>query len=768
MKPIRSAQGNPGKKEITEIKKAEVRDKAFIKKAMDRWKFSADATQEQRRESLEDFKFAVLSEQWPQAVVKKFGNKVRLTINRVMAFVSQVTNEQRQQRPAGIVNPVGDNADKDTAEILQGLVRHVEVNCDAEVGDDIAFEQMVIGGWGWLRLWSEYVDDDPDSEWQQEIKYGAVPNPFTVYDDPSARHPLKIDAKWRFFIEDMPVEEYKEKYGENTNFASLEQFRSIGDNRAEWYTKESIRIAEYYHIEYDEQTIYQLSNGDTVKELKEGENAIKTRVKQVPKVIWTLMNAVQRLEEHEVPGSIIPSVPVLGYTHNIDGKQYVAGLVRNAKDPARAYNYQLSKATQAVAIAPTMPFVIAEQQAEGHEAEWKNANTGELAALTYKVVPNAPPPSRQTAEPPIQAISHLLTTADTDMKAVTGLFDPSLGQKSPDQSGKAIVALQRQGNVATANFSDNLARTKREMTRLMLQWIPVIYDTAAVRRIIKPDGTVEHVGVYNSKAGAMKGMTPEEAQEYAQAKLQEHIESGKIKKIYDIGVGRYDVTVSVGPSYQTKRQEQSASIMQLIGAYPELMHVCGDILISDLDFEQAREIAERVKRTIPPNILGEDDGTDPQESLTRKDAELQQLMQQHQQLAQSLEQANQIIQTKQVESQAKKEIAMAQEANKLAIEKLAAETQVTVAEINTKAQMAQTRLEYEHDMWKVLHGSAHDVGMQADQNAATAQQQAAQQQAAAQNQASAQDADASSQAADQAHQATMAQQAQENQPEAGQ
>ena len=202
---------------------SDLRDREFIEKALKRWKLSSEATAATRRESLDDFKFAVLSEQWPQSVIRKFGNKVRLTINRVMSFVNQVCNEQRQQRPAGTINPVGDQADKDTAEILQGLVRHVEVNCDAEVGDDIAFEHMVIGGEGWLRLWSEYVDDDPDNEWAQEIKYGAVPNPFTVYDDPSARHPLKIDAKWRFFVEDLPMDDYKEKYGETTNWASLDR-----------------------------------------------------------------------------------------------------------------------------------------------------------------------------------------------------------------------------------------------------------------------------------------------------------------------------------------------------------------------------------------------------------------------------------------------------------------------------------------------------------------------------------------------------------------
>jgi hypothetical protein len=748
MKKQLNANATPKPKGRSEADLKRESDRKFIETAMKRWKLSSEATADTRRDSLEDFKFRI-GEQWPEEIRRKRGSKVALTINRVASFCNQVTNEQRQQRPAGTVNPVGDQADKETAEILQGMVRHIEVNCDAEIADDIAFEHMVIGGFGWIRMWSEYIDDDPDNEWGQEIKVGAVPNPFTVYDDPAARHPLKIDAKWRFFVEDMLMEDYKEQYGELTDFASLEQFRSTGDSQPQWITKESIRIAEYYHIEFEEQTIYQLADGSTVQELQPGDNAIKTRKKQIPHVMLTLMNAVQKLEEHEVPGTIIPSFPVLGYNLNVDGKQYLAGLVRTAKDPARAYNYHLSAATQAVALAPKMPFIIAEGQAEGHEREWQAANTGDLAALTYKVVPGANAPIREATEPPIQAIAHLLTTADTDMKAVTGLFDPSLGQKSPDQSGKAIVALQRQGNVATSNFSDNLARTKREVTRTMLRWIPIIYDTAAVRRIIKPDGTVDHVGVYNSKAGAFAGMSPQEAQAEAQAQLQEHIDSGKIEKIYDIGVGRYDVTVSVGPSYQTKRQEQAASIMALISAYPELMHVCGDILINDLDFEQAKEIAERVKRTIPPNILGPADGTDPEADNARMSAELQQMMQQHQQLAQELEQATQVIQQKKIEAQAKLDTVRMQE-----------ETKVTVAEIQTKAQDAQARFQWTVDQWKILHQSAHDLGMQTDQNAADAQQQQAQ--AATQAQA---------QTSDQDHAATMAAQSQaadqQNQQAAG-
>ncbi|HXM63739.1 MAG TPA: portal protein [Terriglobales bacterium] len=764
MKPQHNASGTPAKKGPTPEQLAAQKDRAFIDLALKRWKASADATADWRREALEDFKFRI-GQQWPEEVKRRLGKKVALTINRTAAFCNQVTNEQRQQRPSATINPVGSDSDPETAEILQGIVRHIEVQCDAEVADDISFEHMVIGGLGWLRYWSEYEDDDPDNPWAQEIKIGAVPNPFTVYDDPNARHPLRIDAKWRFFVEDMPIEEYTAQYGKDMVAASsLEQFKSTGDTASQWISKDVIRIAEYYHIEYTEETLYQLQDGSTVvglEKLPEGAKIANTRKRQKPKVMWTLMNAMRKLEEHEVPGKVIPSVPVLGYNLNVDGKPYLAGLVRTAKDPARAYNYHLSKATDMVAIAPKMPFIATARQTEGFEREWQSANTGDLAVLHYNPDPQAPErPQRETAEPPIQAMSQLLVTADTDMKAVTGLFDPSLGQKTPDQSGKAIVALQRQGNVATANFSDNLARSKRELIRGILTWIPIIYDAPRVQRIIKPDGTVDHVGIYNSKGG-----DPQEAQQQAQEALQDALDAKAIKKIYNIGVGRYDVTVDVGPSFQTKRQQAAAEIQQLIAAYPEMLHVCGDLMVGQMDIPLAKEIAERIKRTIPPNILGPEDGSDPEETLARMQSELSTLMQQHQQLATELKNASQIIQTKQVEQQGKLATVKEQEASRQAIARLQAETQVTVAEITTKAQAARERLQWEIDQWKILHQSAHEVGMQAvdqEHEQGMAAQQAVTQ---ADSQQSDQDHEADMTAQGQQHEQQMAQQAQENQPE---
>lgn len=744
----RNARGNPRRK-TSEEDLAKANKQKFITQAMERWKRSAESTSETRKESLDDFRFRI-GEQWPDDVKRKRGKKPTLTINRIGAFCNQVTNEQRQQRPSGTVNPVGSGSDVDTAEILQGMIRHIEVNCDAEVADDIAFEHMVIGGWGWLGLYAEFSDDDPDDPFAQEIKQYAIPNPFTVYDDPDAKHPLRTDAKWRFIIKDMQRDEYKAEYP-NSDLAGLDSFHSYGDKPEGWLSKDSVRIAEYFVVEAtDDKMAYQLADGSITDKLPEGQTAVKSRMLTRQKVMRYIINAIESLEERELPGTIIPQVPVLGYNLNVDGKQYLAGLVRAGKDPARAYNYHLTAATIAVALAPKMPFILAEGQAEGHESEWKNSNSADLGALFYKPIQVGGSlvgrPQRETAEPPIQAISHLLLTADTDMKAVTGLFDPSLGQKSPDQSGKAIVALQRQGNVATSNFSDNLARAKRELTRLMLTWIPVIYDTPRIRRIIKPDGTVDHVAVYNSTASG--GTTEDDAK----GVLADQLEKKGIEKVFDIGVGKYDVTVSIGPSYQTKRQEAVASIMALVGAYPELVHICGDLMIGQMDIPLAKEIAERVKRTIPPNILGDGDGDDPEANLARVQGELQQLMQQHDESTQQLQQAVEIIKTKKIETQGKAEIAKMQDDAKIQIVKIQTAAQVEVAGLTNKLELAKI----DFQRWQLLHDSAHDVGQQAvDHEHEKEMQQAS----AAQAQ--------QSQESDQAHQADQATQAQEAaQPEA--
>lgn len=715
-KQLQAEEVRSAKSPLDEKEQRAEDQRRFMKLAMERFQLCSEAESSTRKASLDDFEFRA-GKQWPADILAQRATDGRpcLTMDRLANFTRQVTNEQRQQRPSIQVNPVGDGSDQETAEIEQGICRHIEVQSDAEIAYDNAFEHMCIGGFGYWRNLIDYVPRTFDLE----IYIKRIKNPFTVYMDPSAIEPDYSDAKFAFVIEDLTREEYKRQFP-NTDLASLVDLNSTGDAPPGWVSKDSVRIAEYWHVEEEERTLLLMEDGQVVDERDIDPDTEWRRVKNERqefkrKVIFSKINAVEEIETTEWPGQWIPIVRVDGDDIDINGKRYNAGLIRNMKDPQRARNYWVSAATETIALAPKAPWVAAEGQLEGHEPEWKQSNVRNLAVLTYKQTEAggkpAPPPQRQAVEPPIQAISQMIALSDNDLKAAPGLYDASLGAPGPEQSGKAILARQKQGDVATLNFSDNLARSIRHQGRILLDLIPKVYTAEKVQRIIKPDGAVDHVGIYNSQNG-------QQDPEALKLKLG-------MRKVYDIGVGRYDVTVSVGPSFQSKRQEAVAAMMALVQAYPQMVQVAGDLMVRSMDWPGAQEIADRLKKMVPPQLLDDSDET-PEVKLQKVQGQLQALTQQHDALTQALNQANQIINTKQVEQQAK-----------VVIAKLQSATQIAVAEIGAKTQNAQVRAQLEADELSQMHDAAHEIALQKDQQAHEADQsqqaQAAQAQQAQQS-----------------------------------
>jgi hypothetical protein len=289
----------------------------------------------------------------------------------------------------------------------------------------------------------------------------------------------------------------------------------------------------------------------------------------------------------------------------------------------------------------------------------------------------------------VQAITLMTRQADSDLKAVVGIYDPTLGQNKSDQSGRAVALLQKQSDIGNLNWADNLSRAIRYTGKLLLDLIPKIYDVPQVQRIINPDGSVKHVGIWNS--GQMPDVDPES------------ILGPAVKKIYDLGSGDYDVTVSVGPSYQTKRQEAVASQLEVLKVLPpQYAQAILDMLIRNMDWPQAQEMADRIKKLLPPQLQDDQDDKDTQ--IARISAVNNQLSQQNQLLSNALNQVTEVVKTKTIEQQ-----------GKFAIEKLHADTQITIAEINTKAQSAVERAKMMQAVWAELHGSAHEFAMQKDQ-----------------------------------------------------
>src|SRR5215472_5892171 len=372
---------------------------------MSRFQAAEDAEAGWRAQSLDDFKFAS-GDQWDYAIQQQRDRDMRpcLTMNRLRQFRRMVTNEQRQQRPSIQVNPVGNGADVGTAEVFQGIIRHIETISNADIAYDTAFEHMVTGGFGFWRLITDYSNDDSED---LEIYIKRIKNPFSVYFDPRADEPDYSDALYCFIVTDLPVELYKEEYP-NSELASLTEFTTIGDATPNWILKDTIRVAEYFYVELIKEKRKDRGDRDFVKR----------------KVHWAKINGIEILKKGDVPGNWIPVIPVLGDDQIIDGRRNLVGLIRDAKDPQRMYNYQISAAAETIALAPKSPTVIAEGQIEGHETEWEQSNRRNFATLTYKAISVAgqpvPPPQRNAAEPPIMAMATMIRQADNDLKATTG------------------------------------------------------------------------------------------------------------------------------------------------------------------------------------------------------------------------------------------------------------------------------------------------------------------------------------------------------------
>jgi len=637
--------------------------------ARERFKLAQDAEAAWREECLDDHKFRI-GEQWIDEIKKQRGIRKLpcLTINRIPRTIAQVTNEQRQQRPAGQVNPVGDGADKETADIIQGAIRHIEVQSDADIAKDMAFDDMVTGGIGWIRLVNKYVSDDSD---EQELYFEPIENWASVYSDPYESYYRQ--ARWRFITKDLGVEEYKEQYPDS-ELAGInsEMWGSIGDRAPGWIRSDGVRVAEYFFME-----------------------EVTGSRKPTYRVFWTIINGIEELEERTqwLVDDEIPVFPVKGEEKIVDGKKHLAGLVRYSKDPARMYNVWISAATTMIGMAPRPKFVAAAGQVEDFLGDWENANDPERILLRYKSMDISghlvPPPAMQSFEPPIQALAVMTKQADNDFKATTGIYDASLGEKGPDESGKAILARQKQTDIAILNFSDNLSRTLLKIYRHCIKWIQKGYSERKLLRIIKPDGSVDMVHVNGAE-----------------------LKQG-VKKVYDLRVGDYDVVVTVGPSYQTKRQEAVATQLELAKSFPVVAQAAPDLMIRNMDIPQADEIADRVKLTLPPPILQSLD----QDAIPQLQSKLAQASQQIELLSKTNTELLQKAQGHEAKAQADIQMKQMDIASKERIIKMQEVTKIAVAQLTASKDANEAFAQREADQYGLLHQTSHEAAQQAAEHA---------------------------------------------------
>jgi len=604
---------------------------------------AVSALAESREDEIDDLRFYAGSPdnhwQWPADVLATRGAvqgqtinaRPTLTINKLPQHVRQVTNDMRQNRPGAKVIPVDDNADVEVADIFNGMIRHIEYISDADVAYDTACENQVSYGEGYITLMTEYCDENT---FDQDIKIGRVRNSFSVYMDPLIQDPTGADAKWCFITEDLTKAEYERQYPDAAPISTLQSL-GVGDQSiSNWLNEDTVRIAGYYYVDYDKTTLNLYPGNQTAFEGTPEDKMLKDmfgkpvnkRVSERPRVKYCKINGYEILEEKEWAGKWIPVIRVVGNEFEVDGRLYVSGLVRNAKDAQRMYNYWVSQEAEMLALAPKAPFIGYGGQFEGYEDKWKTANTNNWPYL--EVNPDvtdgqgAVLPLPQRAQPPMASTGLLQAKAGAseDIKSTTGQYNASLGMGSNERSGKAILARQREGDVGTYHYGDNLTRAVRHVARQLVDLIPKIYDTQRIARIIGEDGETKMVKI-----------NPDQPQPVNKIVNEQGI---VIEKIYNPGVGKYDVVATTGPGYATKRQEALEAMAQLLQGNPQLWSVAGDLFVKNMDWPGAQEMAKRFQKTIDPKFLSDGD----------EDPALQAAQQQIQAMGAEMEQMHQMIQ----------------------------------------------------------------------------------------------------------------------------
>jgi hypothetical protein len=618
-------------------------ERKIIDEALERFKRASDFESRNREIASNDVDFRH-GDQWPEGIRREREQDDRpcLTFNKMEERVDQITGDERINKTSISIMPADANSDRSAknqagnkdytlSQTMNGLIRAIEQNSDAQIAYNTGADHAVGHGFGYWRIVTEWDEFDPFS---QVIRIRRIKNAFSVYLDPDVQQPHAGDMGWGFISSMMDRRLFEAKYPgkKTTSF----DYAGEGDEYEYWFEGDQLRIVEYFRKIPVDKIAIMMANGaihyvdheEDVQQVEDKYKSEKIRVQRtkevkVSKVEWYKMTAAEILETpREFPSFSIPIIRCVGKELNVRGYDYFRGIVRHAKDAQRMYNYNRTAQVEQVALQPKVPFLVTPDQVETFEGLWDRANKENLPYLLYNHVDGVPPPRRET--PPIPSQAHMMNAMsdDADMDATTGQYKASRGEPSNEKSGKAIRERKIEGDVAAYAYHDNKNLALKQTGRILVDMIPRIYDTPRIVRILNPEDNDDFIELNKKIVGI----------------------NGKVTRIHDLAAGRYDIRVSTGPSYTTMRQESRESMMAFAGALPESAALISDLIAESQDWPKADVIAERLKKTLPPGLVDEPEG---EEEITPQMVE-QAVQQAQQEIA---EQAQQEIEALKKEKQ---------------------------------------------------------------------------------------------------------------------
>ena len=610
---------------------------ALLQRIRDNYDTAEEDSRDQREEMLIDHRFAIGIGQWNERIraIREEDNRPCLTINRVKGHIKQVVNDIRRNKPSAKASPA-EKSDVDLSEIFTGLMREIDRRSNAPAIRSYAIDQAVRGGIGYYKVSTDWVS--PES-FDQEIWLERILNWASVFIDPSAEKPDRTDADWAFEVAWIKREEFERQY-EKAELVT-HGFDAMANQAPKWVSRDGALVGRYWEKEYTDKLLVMLSDGTgkIEDELTDDDDPVVrdgkfvTRPTRLVKVKGYKTNGVEILEETDWPSIYIPIIPVVGDEMVVEDERHIEGIVRPARDSVRGYNVFASVQTEAINAAGKTPIIATPEQVAGHEKLYQNANKGLQSVRYYNPHTHQgallPPPAREVVEPPIQAIAQSRQMAADDIKATTGIFDASLGNRSNETSGVAIRERRQEGDNANYHFTDGLQIAITLETRIKMDLMPRLYS--------RP-GRIARILGENDDERLVELNVPTE-------------DRGK-STIFDLGAAKYDAVVDIGPGVDTQRQESAQFVESAIKAFPPLFEVAGDILMENSDAPGARQIAERLRKR-----FGIDD--EKGDKIPPKaQQQIQQLSEMNDALSQQLQELAADMKTKRFDLESKERIAL--------------------------------------------------------------------------------------------------------------
>jgi hypothetical protein len=564
----------------------------FLQDMREQYEADVDFDRVNREQALDDKKFSA-GEQWDPVVLEQRKGLPCLVINNIPQFTAQLVGDWRESRKAIKVVPSNDE-DVDIASIRGDLIRAIEMQSRADRVYDSAFESLVQCGDGAYRISVEYARDDV---FDQDIFIRPIEDALAVVWDRYSVDPTGRDAR-RVFVDDrIPKKEYDRKWPQQTPDVLQAEHLVDKISGSGWCDDHSYKVTEYWRLIERQKLVALFQNGrsyiidDTNMEkiLEENGPPIRTRVTWCTYAQMHLVTGFAILSgPYEYQLKRLPIIRMSGRVTNVGGRRVRYGLVRFMKDAVRLKNFWRSVAAEQLGYAPKAKWIGPESAFEGREDTFRKAHLSRDPLLIYNDGAESPP--ELIPPPPVEA--SLLNEAATnaqDMKDVTGIHDASLGIRSNETSGRAIMARQREGDVANLTFHDNANAAVLEGGDVINQLIPQVMDGTRTVRLLGED----------------------QAQKFA--RINDPMDPNAI----DLSVGEFDVALSTGTSYTTRRVEAAQAMMEAVQVWPQLMTIAGDLVAKAQDWPGADKIAERLEQTMQQTV-------DP-EQLAQMQQQLQQL-----------------------------------------------------------------------------------------------------------------------------------------------